>query len=822
MAQSPIAASDLQRDFAALLVESLEKAGGEGESLRAAAAAVAAALTGEEEEEGLAAALDSSGAAAALAAALLRLHPRDSNCCERVCAALAALLEAQPAAAARAVGATHWLVSALTQRGGEGPACCAAATALCALMNAPGAAGERARATSFAARCVPPLVKMMQSEEKETAAAGAAALAAAVSDHAGNATQMCDEGALVPALALLGGTQPESAFFAAAAVARAAAAGGFAIASAAEAAGFLPALTAAAALPDGHLLVRLECVKALVSLSQAFATETHSFPAAAAAAAKTAALLPLEAIVSLLRASSSRDFSLEATRAAVQMLQLRPPWPDPATMAGCRLLARMLAASCAAAEGVDALLGAACCSALLCLHLDADGAAALVNTAGAFDAMLALLQAGQEAADAAAGLLARVLGVCKPPPPPEAAAAAAEPLSALLRHEAGAVLNAQAARCVAVLAASSSGGAEAVRAAGATPLLALLLRDGPQRASGEAAALACASLARCGGSLCSRALVSAQALPALLSLCVEQPASVAAAHAVTALASIAHAGGEEALDELEVCEASVGLTAVATTAPHKSDAAQAARQLLALLDARVASSSGAVEAYTAELETGREHEETPSRDGLLLAPLRPRQFAPRLQDGAAAAGGEGRAAAALSGRLSQFSLWDEAAEAAVRNDAARREEEISRALQRRSETQRALADSRVREGRAADEERTLRQAAAYADGMHQRTAAASTEAVAALEAARAAAAPPATVALLEARADSAGAKAAAAARAARAAAQRLPAAVAALEDARTDVELRVLDLEQCSKVQPPPHRKPEVLQRGTQRAYRRH
>jgi hypothetical protein len=284
---------------------------------------------------------------------------------------------------------------------------------------------------------------------------------------------------------------------------------------------------------------------------------------------------------------------------------------------------------------------------------------------------------------------------------------------------------------------------------------------------------------------------------------------------VAALAAVTDAGGDEALDELEACQASVGLTAVAAGAvQHRSEAAQAALKLLSLLDARAADAAPTAESDVAESAAGRG--EAPSHKSAAppLAPLRPRQFAPRMQDGAAAPAGSARLAPQLPDVLSH---WDEAAEAAVRNDAARREEDHSRALQRRADAERAVAEAQAREAAIAAEERQLRQAATYAHGMHQRIAAATADAVATLHAARAADALAAQVALLEARAESSGAKAAAAAHAARAAAVRLAPVEAALEDARVELQLRLLDAEQYSVIPVQQTKKPD----GPQRIYRR-
>ena len=827
--------SEATAAFAGLLADSLRRAGGEGEPLRAASAALSAALAAEEDEgRRLASALHAAGAVAALQTALLALHPRDSHCCESVCTALAAVLEAQPAAAPAAVGATGWLVSTLTARQGLGAASCAAAAALSALLNSPGAAGERARATAFASRCMPPLVKMLGGDAA-AAAAGAAALAACVCEHAGSAIQMCDEGGLPCVLTLLAGAQadPEAAFFAAAAVGKGASAGGFAVASAAEAAGLPAALAAAAKAADGHLLVRLEALKALASLAASFAAEADAWPSASQSAAKTAGLVSLEALVKLVGAPAGRDYALEATLAATQLLRLRPPTGEPGVRAAVQLLSRMLASS-GAAEEVDAPLGAACCSALNLLPMDADLAAELVNAAGAFDATLAILgvagagsateqrreEERRSCALSAAVLLQRLLAVCRPPPPAEAAAAAAEPLCALLRTDAGAVLNAQAALCAAALANGGLSGAEALRAAGAIPLLALLLRDGARSGTGEAAALATASMAREGGWPCSRALTAAQAVPALLALCVELPGSAAAAHAVRALGCYARDGGEEALDELEACDASVGLTSVASGAPHRSEAAQQARQTLALLDARIAQSFSADEdEFKPQERAGSAAERAGSAAGsreaaappapLFLPPLRPRQFAPRLPTEQAAGSSEAQAPLAqLEAGLSEFSLWDQAAETAVRNDAARRDGEIARLLQQRSHTELALAEAQAWEQRLSAELRQLRQSFDFAAGMQQRSGAAAAEALAALHSARLSGEGAAHTALLEARAESTQAKAEAAANAARAAGQRVAPAEAALQEARGAVQMRLVDAEACAKaaakVAPPP------------------
>ena len=361
-----------------------------GEALEDAAQAVCAAVTAPDEGDAVQE-LGRAGAVAALLGALSTSCRALPAAWVHCCTALAALLEALPEQAGGAVGHLPMLVSAL--RDPQAPAESKAATAsvLCAACNASQACRDAAQ------RCdaVPVLALLLR--EPGLASSAAAALSACMTEHYDNASAVVrDRGALATLVKLLDVTANDEAPFYAAAACRTLCAAGLPAAWAMHAAGAQSRLARVAGDSSAHLLVRLECVRALAENVECFYQGGEPNQAALAAALRP------ETLATLLSAPAAHQFWREAVVAASTLLAYAQPedWAGAAETPVCvAALAQLLASALdgAASETADvdvdfanAVLGALASPAAL-IH-DAVTATELDAVPGVMDAALTLMQ----------------------------------------------------------------------------------------------------------------------------------------------------------------------------------------------------------------------------------------------------------------------------------------------------------------------------------------------------------------------------------------------------------------------------------------------
>jgi hypothetical protein len=573
-----------QPQFAAALVHALLHF--TGEALEDAAKAVCAAVTAPDEGDAVQE-LGRAGAVAALLGALSTSCRALPAAWVHCCTALAALLEALPEQAGGAVGHLPMLVSAL--RDPQAPAESKAATAsvLCAACSASQACRDAAQ------RCdaVPVLALLLR--EPGLASSAAAALSACMTEHYDNASAVVrDRGALATLVKLLDVTANDEAPFYAAAACRTLCAAGLPAAWAMHSVGAQSRLAQVAGDAAAHLLVRLECVRALAENVECFyqGGEPHQ-------AALAAALRP-ETLATLLSAPAAHQFWREAVVAASTLLAYAQPedWAGAAETPICvAALAQLLASALdgAASETADvdvdfanAALGALASPAAL-VH-DAVTATELDAVPGVMDAALTLMQLPPPSpAPAAACRLLAARYTHGTPPSADVVAASAPLLAAALKHE-GSELAVCAARATAALACNSDNSA-ALRRAGCVAKLVALCGAGPLTASAEGAAAALRQLVTNGGGGCRRAVCAAAGVSALIALCSEAPSALSSHEAACALATLAV--DEEGLDALEAAGAVSALRGVAASAHPHSDAHAAATACLAALGRAVSAAS---------------------------------------------------------------------------------------------------------------------------------------------------------------------------------------------------------------------------------------
>ena len=560
-----------------------------GDALQDAAQTVCAAVTAPEEGDAVQE-LGRAGAVAALLGALsTSCTPAEHHTWVHCCTALAALLETLPEQAGGAVGHLPMLVSAL--RDPQAPAESKAATAsvLCAACSAAQACRDAAQ------RCdaVPVLASLLQ-EPVSMASSAAAALSACMTEHYDNASAVVrDRGALATLVKLLDVRANDEAPFYAAAACRTLCAAGLPAAWAMHAAGAQSRLARVAGDAAGHLLVRLECVKALAATAACFSEGGEPNQAALAAALRP------ETLAALLSAPAAHQFWREAVVAASTLLAYAQPedWNGAAETPVCvaalaQLLASALdgAASDTAHLDVDfttAALGALTSPAAL-IH-DAATAAELDAVPGVMDAALTLMQLPPPSpAPAAACRLLAARYTHGTPPSADIVAASAPLLAAALKHEAGTELAVCAARATAALACNQDSAA-ALRRAGCVAKLVALCGAGPLTASAESAAAALRQLVTNGGGGCRRAVFAAAGVSALVALCSEAPSALSSHEAACALAALAV--DEEGLDALEAAGAVSALRGVAASTHPHSDAHAAASACLAALGRAVSAAS---------------------------------------------------------------------------------------------------------------------------------------------------------------------------------------------------------------------------------------
>ena len=761
----------------------------------AAAVALAAALG---EEGDAAEALAESGAVEALVWALEGSEAGDAPF-EPLCTALSAVVDALPAAAQGALLALPALARGL-QAGSAG-----AAGALGSLCCVPGELGALGREAAHRAGVLKPLVRTLsRGAPGAAAAAAAAALSCCVTEHPASCAALLRLGALPHLLALL--PADDEGGFSAARCLHAGCAGGPAWALACVDARAPACLARTAADARAHLLVRLECLKALAALCCALAQGEE-----AAEAAAVAALLSPGALAQLIRGGpANRDFWREAALACAALLpHCDGDWAGGAGGAeAAAALSQLLAASVggggegeeagpdAEAEAdveveVDVLLGGAALGALAdgrllrCAHSCAQFDAA----PGAFSAALTLMQLPPTSAVPAhaCSLLRARFSHGETPGAPLAQATAPLLVQALARAAGAEETTAAAAGCCAALAGGAAG-CEALRSAGALPRLVALLGDGPHAPTAHAAAHALHALSIAGSARCRRALEAVAGLHALLSLCSEAPGSGAAAHAACALAA-AEQGA------LEVEEgAAAALQAVAQAQPRGSPAALAA-------DAALQSLLGNAAAPTPP----------PSHSTLGLLPLRPPARVPSsgsLRPEPSAALSARLEALQLGGAASLFAQDPRAAEAAAQQgqaaiaaDAHSRRVREAQALEALQQAETAEAEAAILEAHARSEWEAAERAARVAADIEGRAWAGVADAegvLAALEEGPGGSAR----ALAQARLAAAHAKAEAAASAAAVAARRAAVLRSRGEEAWAQLCERVDDAERAARAVP--------------------
>lgn len=586
-----------------------------GDALQDAAQAVCAAVTAPDEGDAVQQ-LGRAGAVAALLGALsTSCTPVEQHTWVPCCTALAAILEALPEHAAAAVGHVPLLVSALRDPQAPAESKAAAASVMCAACSAAGA-GQACRDAAQRCGAVPVLSALLLAREPVSlASSAAAALSACMTEHFDNASAVVrDRGALATLVKLLDVTASDEAPFYAAAACRTLTAAGLPAVWALHAAGAQSRLARVAGDPGAHLLVRLECVKALAATAACFAEGGEP-----GQAAQAAALRP-ETLATLLSAPAAHQFWREAVVAASCLLAYAQPedWAAAGETPTCvaalaQLLASALDGAASETAEVDVDFATAALSALsspAALIHDEATAAELDAVPGVMDAALTLMQLPpQSPAPAAACRLLAARYTHGTPPSADIVAASAPLLVAALKHEAGSELAVCAARATAALACNPDSAA-ALRRAGCVAKLVAMCGAGPLTASAESAAAALRQLVSNGGGGCRRAVCAAAGVSALIALCSEAPSALSSHEAACALAALAV--DDEGLDALEAAGAVSALRGVAAcTLPH-SDAHAAASAGLAALGRAVSATSS----------SPGEWAQTASAPGGVLQPLK--------------------------------------------------------------------------------------------------------------------------------------------------------------------------------------------------------